>query len=285
MIIGLDLPILQSAETLARNAKSSEEVLQVLRWLPLEDFGLLMISLPLPQYPNLSRLLPVMASDEVQRQWTGAAGLDLFRQTSAFVRVVESNFARHRKKGLEGVTIMDFGCGYGRILRMMYCFSAPAQIWGLDPWQNSLDVCRKDRLLGNLALSERLPQTLPVGDTRFGLIFAFSVFTHLPPKVAFTCLSTLRRYVANDGLLMITIRPVEFWSYIDGVRKTNNAPTLTRDHKDTGFAYLPHNGSEGETYGDTSLEPSKLETADWRVLGLDRSVTDPYQVVVVLEPR
>lgn len=283
-MFSITLPYLLAAERAVSEGSSLEEVLTILRGMGLEDFGLFMLSLPNRDYPGLSRLLPTMASDDLQRTWTGAFGLDLYRQTSTFVRQLENGFTSYARRPLAGADILDFGCGYGRILRMMYYYSNPNRIWGVDAWDQSLAFCREARLPGNFAQSERTPSSLPVGDQKFDLIFAFSVFTHLAPETARACLSAIRKHIRPNGLFVATIRPVEFWSFIDGVRKTSIASTMASQHHRNGFAYLPHGGPEGETYGDFSCEIDFLNGNGWSVIGYDRSVLDPFQVSVLLRP-
>ncbi|RUY52067.1 class I SAM-dependent methyltransferase [Mesorhizobium sp. M7A.F.Ca.CA.001.14.1.1] len=278
------VPHLNAAERAAADGCTVEEALVFLRRMSLDDFGLLMISLPNKDYPSLSRLLPAMASDEVQKTWTGASGLDLFRQTSAFARQLENNFTRYTKAPLADSDILDFGCGYGRILRMMYYYSNPAKIWGVDAWDKSLDLCREARLPGMFAQSERIPSAMPVSDQKFDLIFAFSIFTHLAPSTARACLAALRKHIKPEGLFVATIRPIEFWPFIDGIRRTSVAPKMQADHRRHGFAYLPHGGVEGETYGDISCEIDFLRGGGWAVVGHDRSVLDPFQVSVLMRP-
>jgi SAM-dependent methyltransferase len=278
------IPTLASAEQLAAEGASAEQVLEKLRQLSLDDFGMLLISLPNTNYPALSNLLPPMASDEVQKSWTGASGHELFRQTSSFVRQLENNYTRYVGRALKGARIMDFGCGYGRIFRMMYYYANPGELWGLDAWQRSLDICKQDWLPGNFVLSQAVPETLPVGDAKFDLIFSFSVFTHLSPKAAAACLAAIRKAIAPDGLFVCTVRPVEFWPYIDKVRKTKNAEQLYKQHLTEGFAYLPHSGPEGETYGDSSIAFDYFIRPGWKMVGYDWSMLDPYQVSVILRP-
>ncbi|MER8922456.1 class I SAM-dependent methyltransferase [Mesorhizobium sp. M0802] len=278
------VPHLNAAESSAANGCTVEEALVFLRRMSLDDFGLFMISLPNKHYPGLSRLLPAMASDDVQKTWTGASGLDLYRQTASFARQLENNYTRHVKKPLAGSDILDFGCGYGRILRMMYYYSDPSHIWGVDAWDKSLDLCREARMHGKFAQSERMPSGLPVNDQRFDLIFAFSVFTHLAPATAKTCLAALRNHIKPGGLLVATIRPIEFWPFIDGIRKTSIAAEMESNHHLNGFAYLPHGGVEGETYGDISCEIDFLRGNGWTLVGHDRSILDPFQVSVLMQP-
>jgi len=275
---------LEEAEKLAVAGAGIEPVLDKLRQLCLDDFGEFFISLPNPAYPALSRLLPPMASAEVQKNWTGASGGQLLMQTASFVRQLENNYTRYVGKPLAGARILDFGCGYGRIFRMLYYYAYPKDLWGIDAWQKSLDLCKQANLPGNFALSDAVPQTLPVGDRKFDLIFSLSVFTHLSPKATEACLSAIRHHIDDRGLLVATVRPIEFWSYIEQVRDQKIAQRMREMHIKEGFAYIPHNGAEGETYGDSSISFEYFSRPGWKMLGYDRSLIDPYQVSIILQP-
>lgn len=283
-MLQLTIPILSDAEHLAAGGASLETVLAKLRQLSLEDFGLFLINLPNTDYPALSSLLPPMASAKIQQEWTGASGVQLLAQTASFVRQLENNYTRYIGKPLSDARILDFGCGYGRIFRMLYYYSNPADLWGVDAWQRSLDICKRDRLPGNFALSELVPSRLPVGDQKFTMIFALSVFTHLSPKAADACLAAIRRHIADDGLFIATVRPAEFWAYLDSVKNTQIAASMRQAHFDTGYAYRPHGGSEGDTYGDCSISLDYFNRPGWKMVGYDRSLADPYQVSAIIRP-
>ena len=266
-----------------------DELLARLRALTLQDFGAFFITLPNPSYPKLSGRLPRMASDEVQRDWTGNSGFPLLLQTSAFVEAVAAASLKYRHRPLKGARMLDFGCGYGRIARLMYFFSNHGDVVGVDPWDESIRICRADGLGENFIQSKYLPETLPVSG-HFDLIYAFSVFTHTSERATRTCLDTLVNYLAPGGLLVITIRPVDYWTNHEYAAAAGKREDLLVDHHGSGFAFLPHNRApvDGEVaYGDTSM------TIEWlqkivpllRVCGAERPRADPLQVYVYLQRR
>jgi len=271
----------------------ADEGLRHLRHLCLDDFGQVLLGLPDDSLPNLSAVLPRMASDDVQKSWTGNSGLPLLQQTTSFVRSVADNCQKLLGHGINDRTILDFGCGYGRIIRLMYYYSSPARIWGLDPWEKSIELCRADGVLGQLAVSDYLPTAIPVGDASFDLIYSFSVFTHLSERAATLALTTLRRYVAQGGLFVITIRPKEYWDQLDRAVAAGNPidrDELVARHERSGFAFVPHirEAIDGEvTYGDTSLSFEWIEqhAEGWNMVGYDRSLVDPLQLLVYLVPK
>lgn len=267
-------------------------VLAILRELSLDDFGVVLLQMPLAELPALSGLLPKMADEQVQRNWTGDAGYPLLRQTLTFVRSASVRYQQLTGRSLQDASILDFGCGYGRIMRLMAFFSSPRDIWGVDPWDQSISICRQDRMFGNLAISDYLPRTLPVGARKFDLIYAFSIFTHLSERTTRLALATLGDYLSEDGLLVATIRPREYWQHVGDMQPVGQEKDRLLDqlrhHDETGFAFVPHDRApvEGEvTYGDTSM------TLDWlaaaapglRIKGYDHSIDDPLQIIVYLQ--
>ena len=269
---------------------SRDSALKALRCLGIDDFGYLLMTMPNAQFPKLSNLLPKMASEEVQRSWTGCSGETLLRQTCAFVRSLAYNYTRFTGKPLAGASILDFGCGYGRIARSMYHFVDPSSLVGVDPWDRSVQICHEDGMGSNFLLSSYLPTNLPVGARRFDLIYAFSVFTHLSERAMRISLATVSRYLKAGGLLVITIRPVEYWHHDPGAQKSGLAERQIALHKEKGFAFLPHNrpAVDGDvTYGDTTFTTQWLADSFPFLLvkGADRSLEDPFQYYVFLQHR
>lgn len=268
------------------------DAIRALRRLGLDDFGALLLSMPNPEFPRLSALLPSMASQEVQQNWTGSSGIPLLKQTLNFVRSMAYHFVSHTGRSLTGATALDYGCGYGRIARAMYYFVDEPDLFCVDPWDASIKLCRQAGLGENFRQSDYLPRDLPVGDVRFDLIYAFSVFTHLSERATFMALSTLRRYIKEDGLLVITIRPIEYWGCDPDVSPEETL-RLERAHRTVGFSFRPHSREpvDGDiTYGDTTLTPAWLAqrcrgwARGWAIVGLDRSLEDPLQIYVYLRP-
>jgi hypothetical protein len=272
------------------NRPSLESVLRLLRQnLGIGDFGELMFSMPNPDFPLLSCVLPRMASSEIQTQWTGASGLYLLQQTLSFVRSAAYNFNRLTGDYLDSARILDYGCGYGRIARLMYYFTDAERLLGVDPWDRSIAICRDCGLGENFRQSDYLPRDLPVGKKPFELIYAFSVFTHLSPLATRLALDVCRRYISRNGVLVITIRPIEFWSLDASVHGLSDTAALRTAHHRDGFVFSPLVRAAGETeitYGHTSMTTEWIATnfPRWKITGADRSPDDPYQVYVFLRP-
>jgi SAM-dependent methyltransferase len=292
--------ILGAIETSIDGTTIRGEILRKLRALGLGDFGRFLFSIPDLDFPKLSNLLPRMASKEIQTNWTGAYGLTLLAQTEDFVRSVSYNFFRLTGRTIESARILDFGCGYGRITRLMYYFADEDQIYAVDPWDKSIEICHSDGLTENFLLSDFLPTTLPVGNVRFDLIFAFSVFTHLSERATLACLKTLTDYIKPGGVIVITIRPVEYWAHNRHAASLGLIKEQESIHSSQGFSFLPHEPSSSLPhnlasapvdrdidYGDTSMTVAWIENSFpmLRVVGQDRSTTDQLQIYLFIQMR
>lgn len=278
---------LDRIEARTNEATSADELIAQLRVLGLDDFGLFLISLPNERFPRISSKLPRMASDEIQRQWTGGSGSTLLRLSCAFMRSVAYNFSRHTGRPLDGRRILDFGCGYGRLSRLAYFFSDRGDVFGVDPWDRSIEICIGDGMGSNFLVSDYLPTTLPVPG-QFDLIFAFSVFTHTSERATKACLSLLADRLAPSGLLAITIRPIEYWQQNADAAAEGKVDDMIRAHIETGFAYFPHKRvviDDEFVYGDTSITTEWIQQnfPQLRICGIDRSLDDPLQRYVFMK--
>jgi SAM-dependent methyltransferase len=280
--------ILSMIENELSTSSSRIDVIKKLRRLTFTDFSLFLLSMPNTNYPKISSKLPKMADDDVQRSWTGASGITLLQQSMDFLRVATFGFAEINERGLKKSKILDFGCGYGRLARLFYYFVDEEMFYGVDPWDKSLEICFNDGLTKNLYQSDWLPTSLPFANVKFDLIYAFSVFTHLSERATYAALNTLNKYLTDDGVLLITIRPPEYWDLDANAIKQHKSDFLKATHENEGFAFLAHNSEQIEgdvTYGDTSIKLEWLSEKfpHFKIVKTDYSLSDPYQLYVFLQ--
>ena len=269
-----------------------KEVQSEFESIPLDIFGRIQIDRP-PEYPNLLRWLPDMPSSEIQKNWTGSDGHILMGQSLAFIKTIISTYHAIACKPIKHSNVLDFGCGWGRLIRLLYKYVPADNIYGVDPWSKSIEICNETNIKGNLYVSEYIPRTLPISnDIKFDFIMAFSVFTHLSNNVTKICSSILRDYLSDNGVLAITIRPIEYWTF----RLNHNRKNLTEDdinkliaeHYNCGFSFSPHtrNRVEGEiTYGDTtiSLDYIRENFTGLEIVSVEFNEIDPQQLIVFLK--
>src|SRR5260370_7533100 len=220
--------------------------------LPIEIYGELLLGVP-DCYPRLQRLLPKMPSDEVQRSWAGDSGLPLLYKGTSFVKSA-LKYVPYDRIRPENLRALDYGCGWGRLLRLFAKYFPVGNLEGVDPWDESINACRASGIRHPLALCDYLPETLPTTNQQFDFIYAFSFFTPLSIRAFSTCLGALRRYLSPEGVLVITVRPAEYWLQV-------NQPEAYAQQCKNGWTYIPHPFKviDGDSvYGDTSISLERL---------------------------
>jgi SAM-dependent methyltransferase len=268
--------------------RTTGDALEELRKLGLDEFGSTLFSMPRREYPRLSSLLPTMASETAQQTWNGTPGTELLLRSLAFTHRAAHGYERLTDQRFHGARKLDYGCGWGRLLRLMLYFTDPDGLAGCDPWKRSIELCRKARIACDLKQSDYLPRSLPFPKRSFHFVYAFSVLTHTSLRAARAAMSAMRSVVRDDGLLAVTVRPVEYWGVIQNIRDERR-DELRSSHLQTGFAFEPHRREavDGDvTYGHTSMSREFIEETfpDWRVETTEVLLTDPYQRIVLLRP-
>lgn len=262
-------------------AESTEKMWGDLRRSGLNQTAKILWGLTEPEPALIGKFLPRMASEEVQKSWTGASGETLMRQSVDFLRVVSERYAWFTGSSLQGKKILDYGCGYGRLLRLLPFFTNIENIYGVDPWEKAIELCVQDGVPGNLSTIPYLPSS-PIGNDRFDLIFAFSVFTHTSERATRAGLLTMLESLTPGGVGVITIRPRNYWTICPNAVSLGQVAQLETEYDSSGFSFLPHlrEAVDGDvTYGDTVVAAEWLERniEGLEILGTDISSSDTHQ--------
>jgi len=115
---------------------------------------------------------------------------------------IREALARHGQ-GLDGVrSILDFGCGCGRVIR--HWAGSAAAIQGCDVNPALVAWCRRRLPFAVFQVSGAMPP-LPYADEAFDLAYALSVFTHLPAASQRPWARELRRVLRPGGYLLLTV--------------------------------------------------------------------------------
>lgn len=245
------VPILESVDRTISLAAQAD-IPGLFAEIPTHVFGVLAALRP-TRYPNISAWLPAMPPEHVQKQYVGFAGTEAIGRSVEFVDEAVRHFEREGRK-IRDARILDYGVGWGRILRLFYKFVPTAQTCGVDVMPKIFEIVQGLGFRSKFILAPALP-TGRVCEEDMDLIWAFSVFTHLSERGADHVLAAMRSNLADDGLAIITIRPREFCR--------SHRPDLLTSYDTRGFAFV----SQAGDYGDTamSLEFFKKRWPQWRV--------------------
>lgn len=98
-------------------------------------------------------------------------------------------------------SILDFGCGCGRVLR--HWAGLPAEVYGTDYNRGSIDWCRRRLTFARCTVNGLAPP-LPYEREQFDLIYALSVFTHMPEPLMMAWMREMERVLKPGRFLIIS---------------------------------------------------------------------------------
>ena len=102
-------------------------------------------------------------------------------------------------------TILDFGCGSGRIMRWLAALTGRCEIWGSDYNPVLIDWCRQNMSeLARFTVNSSDPP-LPFEDGKFSLVYSYSVFTHFSAERQEPWFAEMARVLKPGGQLLMTV--------------------------------------------------------------------------------
>ena len=101
-------------------------------------------------------------------------------------------------------SILEFGCGFGRLTRYFFALAPEARISGCDISAKDILWCRKQHPQGRFLINQAKPPT-PFTDEEFDFIYSYSVFTHLSEKNHLDWLKDLSRILKSGGIMLHTL--------------------------------------------------------------------------------
>lgn len=265
---------------------------------PMDDArwqALLLGSVAARQLESLT--FPAFPPEELQRRFVGSAGEAALREAFAYVAHVKRAGVRVAR----GTRLLDFGCGWGRFLRVWWKDVGAAGLFGCDIHAPAIALCRQLGVPGNL---DRLYQwgRLPYADASMDVVSAYSVFTHLSERAHRHWLAEIARVLRPGGVFALTLEPPRFLDYVAGLgeaddgawqsslrRFAGDVPAMKALVSRGGIAFLPTGTGEDFTpdaYGDAVVPRDYVERewAGW--FKLRDWLDDParfFQAVVVAE--
>jgi SAM-dependent methyltransferase len=203
------------------------------------------------------------------------------RQSVEFTRTLIIAYRRWSDGAIKDANVLDYGAGWGRLTRMLLQYVSDERVYACDAWQPSVDLYNGLGFRRLCDLVKTVPTTLPYEPERFDLVWMFSVLTHLPATAADAVMRELATVVRRGGLLVVTIRPLDFWRANPLVSGRVEPAVVVERHLRKGFAHIPH--PTIPEWGDCSMSLDYMAERwpEWRILASEDNWT--HQVKVFLQ--
>ena len=179
-----------------------------------------------------------------------------------------------------GLDVLDFGCGSGRIARWMapMVIDAGGGFWGCDLNARSVAWCAEHLSGGYFVNGLRPPLDLSAGAV--DLAYAHSVLTHLTEPTAVAWLAELRRVLRPGGLAILTFHDEDFadrWGTPEVSARLAREPYVVWNKALEGSNYLSAWTTRAHF---TALASTKFEVLQIIPGGAEA----PEQAIAVLRP-
>ncbi len=159
-------------------------------------------------------------------------------------------------------SILEFGCGMGRLTQYLFSLPGDREIFGCDVSDVEIENCRR-RLPGGRFIKNNWCPPISFEADQFDLIYSYSVFTHLSEDNHMAWLKELSRLLKPGGIMMHTthsyeyLKRIKMFSPSSLMRYSFDCNVESFMHADNGYYYAVDNNSKPE-YGVTIINKSYI---------------------------
>ncbi len=151
------------------------------------------------------------------------------------VQTLIDTLAREGKKLEQCESILDFGCGCGRVIRHLKKYDS-VRVHGSDCNVAAIRWCDEHLNFAEFGSNLLEPPLRYVKHT-FDFVYAFSIFTHLPERLQVAWLHEFRRVLKPRGYLLLTVAGAWYLDHMTPAERTDyqNGNLVVREEDMAGY--------------------------------------------------
>lgn len=222
--------------------------------------------------------------ENVQTATIGWSGDKAFAPVFGFYRFLKERLLENGVFLDRETKVLDFGCGFGRITRFWLREVAPESVVGADVNSELLAFARDGVPGCHFVQQAKMPPSGFEND-QFDVIYAYSVFSHLPKNMISAWMEEFARILKPGGVLCVTTRP-RAHLLVHHEQKTAHSPMYAKmfgraedslARYDSGeLVHYPMNEQWGETMIPKQYACEKMSVGDLRFLGFHENYSSEY---------
>lgn len=240
-----------------------------------DDFWFWLFTNGYDQHAAVRELLPGMPDTQTQLNFTGRSGHSALSDGFAIYQLIKKLSNQYARDVNDAQAILDFGCGWGRIIRFFSKDLDESKIFGIDCYDEMITLCRSQNIRANFQTINPMPPT-NFSEGMFDLIYLYSVFSHLSEEAHLAWIQEFSRILKPGGIVIASTRPRSFIEYCVKVAKKKDIPNWERgtavsftNHQDAlrdydagKFIHCPTGGGgvlDKSFFGETCISKQYVE--------------------------
>jgi SAM-dependent methyltransferase len=221
---------------------------------------------------------------------TTPAGVLRYRDRALnVIRLIEQSLERGGRSFEDIRSWLDFGCGYGRVMRFLVERVDPERVHASDVIHEGVEFSAREFGVHPIHSSAQLGQ-LDLG--RFDFVYAISVLTHVDEDNSLALLRLLGESLEPGGIVLFTTHGRWALDNIGtyGAVYEEQQGAIAREVEERGLAFVPYHHYPGESYGMTwhsadyvRAQMERLHGDDVKLLFHEPRGLDEHQDVFVYQ--
>lgn len=235
--------------------------------------------------------LPGFPPEKFQRNSVGSSGKHALGEGFNFYSEIKRHAANLGRPITGDSRILDFGCGWGRMMRFFLKNVVADNLYGIDVDPEMIDICINTVRYGNYSVVTPEPPT-QFANNSFDVVYAYSVFSHLAESIHIKWVEEFSRILKPGGIFIATTQARRFIELCRSLRGQNHefnwynalansfldTEAALADYDNGKFLYSPTGGGPtrpASFYGEAVISPGYVKREWTKYLTFCDFVDDP----------
>jgi SAM-dependent methyltransferase len=178
--------------------------------------------------------IPAVPPEQLQKRFNAFAGRANLEAAWRYYQTIRTAAATHGVPVAPATRIAEFGCGWGRVLRCFLHDVPASNLTGFDVLHLAVQQAR-EQVPGATIVPNKLTPPTTFEDDCFDLLYAVSVFSHLPEDLHLQWVAEIARIVRPGGVVVLSTLPRQRIEQLPWWHEGSMA-----DYDRGEFVYEPH---------------------------------------------